>query len=164
MTGGPKTAPHAPSRSLLAAFWRVAGNTVADEGGRSLRSYQAEAVAAITTGLRDGGRARLRAACGTGKTYIASTVAAGLLANGGGSRSASGSSGNTPVPEAITAITHQGRHAMPAPGTTTPASHAAWPPGAALGRRGPFSSLPSRLGGQEDSDATDEPAPPAQPQ
>ena len=50
----------------------------------SLRPYQAEAVAAITAGLRDGGRAQLRAACGTGKTRIASAAAAELLAGSGG--------------------------------------------------------------------------------
>jgi superfamily II DNA or RNA helicase len=50
----------------------------------SLRPYQAEAVAAITAGLRDGGRAQLRAACGTGKTRIASAAAAELLGGSGG--------------------------------------------------------------------------------
>jgi superfamily II DNA or RNA helicase len=54
-----------------------------DEGCRSLRPYQAQAVAAIAAGLRDGGRVQLRAACGTGKTYIASRAAAGLLHGGG---------------------------------------------------------------------------------
>lgn len=54
-----------------------------DEGCRSLRPYQAQAVAAIAAGLRDGGRVQLRAACGTGKTYIASRAAAGLLPGGG---------------------------------------------------------------------------------
>jgi superfamily II DNA or RNA helicase len=43
-----------------------------------LRPYQADAVAAITAALRDGGCCQLLAACGTGKTYIASRVAAGL--------------------------------------------------------------------------------------
>jgi superfamily II DNA or RNA helicase len=44
--------------------------------------YQAEAVAAITAALAGGGRGQLRAACGTGKTCIAS-VAAAELAGGG---------------------------------------------------------------------------------
>ncbi len=57
---------------------------MADEGRRSLRPYQAEAVTAIADGLRDGGRRQLRAACGTGKTHIASTAAAELLAGSGG--------------------------------------------------------------------------------
>jgi superfamily II DNA or RNA helicase len=56
---------------------------MADEGRRSLRPYQAEAVTAIAAGLRDGGRRQLRAACGTGKTYMASTAAAELLADSG---------------------------------------------------------------------------------
>ena len=63
---------------------QVARVTLTGEGlGGSLRPYQAEAVTAITAGLRDRGRAQLRAACGTGKTYIASTAAAELLAGGG---------------------------------------------------------------------------------
>jgi superfamily II DNA or RNA helicase len=50
---------------------------------RSLRAYQAEAVAAISAGLRAGaGRGQLRAACGTGKTFIASVVAAELAGDG----------------------------------------------------------------------------------
>jgi predicted helicase len=49
---------------------------------RSLRAYQAEAVAAILAGLEGRGRGQLRAACGTGKTFIAS-VAAAELAGGG---------------------------------------------------------------------------------
>ena len=44
--------------------------------------YQAEAVAAITGGLADEGRRQLRAACGTGKTFIASVVAAKLAGSG----------------------------------------------------------------------------------
>ena len=44
--------------------------------------YQAEAVAAITADLAGGGRRQLRAACGTGKTFIASVTAA-KLADGG---------------------------------------------------------------------------------
>ena len=57
----------------------MAGSTAA----RSLRLYQAEAVAAITAGLADEGRrVQLRAACGTGKTLIAS-IAAAELAGGG---------------------------------------------------------------------------------
>jgi predicted helicase len=48
----------------------------------SLRPYQAEAVAAITAGLKGGGRGQLRAACGTGKTFIASVVAAELAGGG----------------------------------------------------------------------------------
>jgi superfamily II DNA or RNA helicase len=54
------------------------------DGRRRLRPYQAEAVAAITAVLRDGGRAQLRAACGTGKTYIAAVAAAELLTDDGG--------------------------------------------------------------------------------
>lgn len=53
------------------------------ESGRGQRPYQAEAVAEIIARLRDGGRAQLRAACGTGKTYIASVAAARLLGGGG---------------------------------------------------------------------------------
>jgi len=49
---------------------------------RSLRGYQAEAVAAISAGLGDGGCGQLRAACGTGKTFIASVVAAELAGGG----------------------------------------------------------------------------------
>ena len=49
---------------------------------RSLRAYQAEAVAAILAGLEGGGRGQLRAACGTGKTFIASVVAAELAGGG----------------------------------------------------------------------------------
>jgi superfamily II DNA or RNA helicase len=49
---------------------------------RSLRPYQAEAVPAITTALDGGGNAQLVAACGTGKTVIASEVAAGLAGAG----------------------------------------------------------------------------------
>jgi predicted helicase len=49
----------------------------------SLRAYQAEAVAAISAGLRAGaGRGQLRASCGTGKTFIASVVAAALAGGG----------------------------------------------------------------------------------
>jgi hypothetical protein len=66
------------------AFPHAAGDTMADEGRLSLRPYQAEAVAAIAAGLRDGGRAQLRAECGTGKTFIASKAAAELLAAGSG--------------------------------------------------------------------------------
>jgi predicted helicase len=63
----------------------VARATLTGEGlGGGLRPYQAEAVTAITAGLRDRGRRQLRAACGTGKTYIASTAAAELLADSGG--------------------------------------------------------------------------------
>jgi superfamily II DNA or RNA helicase len=49
---------------------------------RSLRAYQAEAVAAILAGLEGRGRGQLRAACGTGKTFIASAVAAELAGGG----------------------------------------------------------------------------------
>ncbi|HEY1618220.1 MAG TPA: Helicase associated domain protein [Streptosporangiaceae bacterium] len=49
---------------------------------RSLRAYQAEAVAAILAALGGGGRAQLRAACGTGKTLIASAVAGELARDG----------------------------------------------------------------------------------
>jgi predicted helicase len=49
---------------------------------RNLRPYQAEAVSAIAAGLRDGGCGQLRAACGTGKTYIASKAAAELAGGG----------------------------------------------------------------------------------
>src|SRR5260370_30729216 len=63
----------------------VARVTLTGEGlSGSLRPYQAEAVTAITAGLRDGGRRQLRAACGTGKTRIASAAAAELLADSGG--------------------------------------------------------------------------------
>jgi superfamily II DNA or RNA helicase len=49
---------------------------------RSLRGYQAEAVAAISAALAGGGCGQLRAACGTGKTFIASVVAARLAGGG----------------------------------------------------------------------------------
>jgi hypothetical protein len=49
---------------------------------RRLRGYQAEAVAAIVAGLEGRGSGQLRAACGTGKTYIASVVAAELAGGG----------------------------------------------------------------------------------
>lgn len=63
----------------------VARVTLTGDGlSGSLRPYQAEAVTAIAAGLRDGGRRQLRAACGTGKTHIASKAAAGLLAGRGG--------------------------------------------------------------------------------
>jgi predicted helicase len=68
----------------VTACLHAAGDTMAGEGRRGLRPYQAEAVAAIAAGLRDGGRGQLRAACGTGKTRIASVAAAELLAGGGG--------------------------------------------------------------------------------
>jgi superfamily II DNA or RNA helicase len=46
------------------------------------RPYQAEAVAAVASMLGGDGRCQLRAACGTGKTYIASRVAAELAGDG----------------------------------------------------------------------------------
>jgi superfamily II DNA or RNA helicase len=64
--------------SCLAAGDAVTDGTVA----RRLRGYQEEAVAAISAGLGGGGRGQLRAACGTGKTFIASVVAAELASGG----------------------------------------------------------------------------------
>jgi superfamily II DNA or RNA helicase len=49
---------------------------------RDPRPYQGEAVAAVASRLRGGGCCQLRAACGTGKTYIASRVAAELAGDG----------------------------------------------------------------------------------
>jgi superfamily II DNA or RNA helicase len=61
----------------------VAGEAVTGRAAaRSLRPYQAEADAAITAALGGGGKAQLVAACGTGKTVIASEVAAGLAGTG----------------------------------------------------------------------------------
>ena len=61
----------------------AAGDAMTDRNvARSLRGYQAEAVAAISAGLGGGGRRQLRAACGTGKTFIASVVAAELAGGG----------------------------------------------------------------------------------
>ncbi|WP_371793058.1 Helicase associated domain protein [Streptomyces sp. NBC_01471] len=48
-----------------------------------LRPYQGEAVAAITTGLADGGRGQLHAACGSGKTLM-SVISARELVPGSG--------------------------------------------------------------------------------
>ena len=53
-----------------------------DPGAR-LRPYQAEAVEAITAGLRDGGRGQVRMACGTGKTLVAARAAAEVAGRGG---------------------------------------------------------------------------------
>jgi superfamily II DNA or RNA helicase len=66
------------------AITQLAKDSFVDEGlGAALRPYQGEAVAAITAGLREGGLRQLRAACGTGKTRIASMVAAQLAGSGG---------------------------------------------------------------------------------
>jgi len=53
------------------------------ETGARLRPYQAEAVEAITAGLRDGGRGQVRMACGTGKTLVAARAAAQVAGRGG---------------------------------------------------------------------------------
>ena len=53
------------------------------EPGARLRPYQAEAVEAITAGLRDGGRGQVRMACGTGKTLVAARAAAQVAGRGG---------------------------------------------------------------------------------
>jgi superfamily II DNA or RNA helicase len=69
--------------AVTASSCPAAGDAMADRtAARSLRLYQAEAVAAITAGLGDQGRRQLRAACGTGKTFIASVVAAELAGAG----------------------------------------------------------------------------------
>jgi predicted helicase len=47
-----------------------------------LRPYQAEAVEVIVAELAGGGRAQARMACGTGKTLVASNVAARLAGGG----------------------------------------------------------------------------------
>jgi len=49
---------------------------------RGLRAYQAEAVGALVAELAHGGRAQARMACGTGKTLVASHVAAELAPGG----------------------------------------------------------------------------------
>ena len=49
--------------------------------GAGLRPYQAQAAAAVTAGLRVGGRGQPLTACGTGKTRVAAAVA-GALAPG----------------------------------------------------------------------------------
>jgi superfamily II DNA or RNA helicase len=49
---------------------------------RGLRAYQAEAVEALFAELAAGGRAQARMACGTGKTLVASHVAAELAPGG----------------------------------------------------------------------------------
>lgn len=48
-----------------------------------LRPYQEEAVAAAVTGLRDGGRGQLHAACGSGKTLMGQQAALRLVPDGG---------------------------------------------------------------------------------
>jgi superfamily II DNA or RNA helicase len=59
----------------------VAGGSAA-EPARGLRAYQAEAVAAVVSRLRGGGCCQLVMACGTGKTYVASRVAAEVAGSG----------------------------------------------------------------------------------
>lgn len=49
---------------------------------RGLRAYQAAAVDALVAELAGGGRAQARMACGTGKTLVASRVAAELASGG----------------------------------------------------------------------------------
>jgi len=49
---------------------------------QGLRAYQAEAVAAVVSGLGAGGRCQLVMACGTGKTFVASRAAARLAGGG----------------------------------------------------------------------------------
>ncbi|MFC5005395.1 Helicase associated domain protein [Dactylosporangium cerinum] len=48
----------------------------------ALRTYQRQALAAVTAGLTDGGRGQLLSACGTGKTLMAVHAAAQLVADG----------------------------------------------------------------------------------
>jgi predicted helicase len=61
----------------------VTASAPGGEPGARLRPYQAEAVEAITAGLRDGGRGQVRMACGTGKTLVAARAAAEVAGRGG---------------------------------------------------------------------------------
>lgn len=54
----------------------------AEVPGPGLRPYQADAVKSIVAELAGGGRAQARMACGTGKTLVASRVAAELASGG----------------------------------------------------------------------------------
>ena len=49
---------------------------------RGLRPYQSEAVEALAAELAGGGRAQAQMACGTGKTFVAASVAARIAAGG----------------------------------------------------------------------------------
>jgi superfamily II DNA or RNA helicase len=68
-----------------AAFELFSIDSITGGGSKKIgeRYYQVEAVTAICSGLADGGRGQLRAACGTGKTVMAQRAAELLCANGG---------------------------------------------------------------------------------